>query len=97
MSRPSLAPSPLWAQRYEAVRRQAVDGEAATGWGLALIARQGMAAWMRAGPPNTSAPPPPLPSAVTDTPSSFPSDLAGQITWIMADMILAHRQQEIPT
>jgi len=74
------------------VRHQAAQGDAGAGWGLALVVRQGTAAWMRAWPQDFSPPPPPV---ATETPHSLPSDLCGQITLVMADMILSHQQQEI--
>lgn len=78
------------------MRRQAVDGDAGAGWGLALVQRQGMAAWMRAWPPDASPSPLPVLAHVSDSPSSLPSDLCGQIASVMADMILSHQQQEVP-
>jgi hypothetical protein len=75
------------------VRHQAVRSGAGAGWGLALVVRQGTAAWMRAWPADAAPPPPPV---VTEALHSLPSDLCGQITVVMADMILSHQQQEIP-
>lgn len=44
-------------ERYEALRRQALGGEA-SGWrlGLAVLERQGVAAWLRAWRSTTPAP-----------------------------------------
>jgi hypothetical protein len=75
------------------VRHQAVHSDAGAGWGLALVVRQGTAAWMCAWPQDFT---PPLPPVAIETPHSLPSDLCGQITLVMADMILSHQQQEIP-
>jgi hypothetical protein len=86
----------LWPDRYEAVRRQALDGDTGAGWGLALVERQGLVAWMRAWPPDTSPSPLPVLAQESDRSCSLPSDLCGQIASVMADMILSHRQQEIP-
>ena len=48
---PSPRPSPEvdWAARYEVLRQQTLDcGQAAAGWGLALLIHRGVAAWMNA-------------------------------------------------
>jgi hypothetical protein len=73
------------------VRRQAVEGRADASWGLALVVRRGMTAWMRVFPADEV---PALP-LMTATPHCLPADLCGQITVVMADMILSHQQQEI--
>jgi len=75
------------------VRHQAVQSDAGAGWGLALVVHRGMTAWMRAWPADAAPPPPP---AVTEELPSLPSGLCGQITVVMADMILSRQQQEIP-
>lgn len=45
-------------ERYETLRRKALDGEAA-GWrlGLAVLVRQGVAAWLRVGQAIPAPPP----------------------------------------
>jgi len=62
---PALAAIP-WAARYEALRRQALEGsETLTGepLGLALVCRSGLAGWMSAWGQASKPPsaPPPLP------------------------------------
>ena len=75
------------------MRHQAVADDAGAGWGLALVMHRGMTAWMRAWPADAA---PLSPPVVTETSHSLPSGLCGQITVVMADMILSHQQQEIP-
>jgi len=60
---------------------------------LALAARQGLAAWMRAWPPDSSR----VPTHVNGVRAAnfLPANLRGQITLIMANMVLTHKQ-EIP-
>jgi hypothetical protein len=85
-----IAPSILWTERYEALRSQAINGaHNGSGWGLALAARQGLAAWMRVWPLD----PLPAPASAVRVANSPPADLRGQITLIMADMVLTHQQE----
>ena len=68
------------------------SGGASAGWGLALACRQGLAAWMRAWPQDL--PTTPMPAGVGAAAGMLPADLRGQVTLILADMILT-RQQEV--
>jgi hypothetical protein len=80
-----------WTTRYEDLRREVLSGCSSGGyWGLALLMRQGLAAWMRAWPPCAD----ParlgghsLPLPVTDYPS-LPSNLRAQITTVLVNMVL---------
>ncbi len=86
-----------WTERYEDLRRQALSPGATLsvgGWGLALVIRSGLVAWMEAWPrlPDVS---PPLPGSVR-APTSFAQPEAGvppvlrpQAVHILANMILA--------
>jgi hypothetical protein len=67
-------------------------GDASVGWGLTLACRQGVAAWMRAWPQEL--PTAPMPAGVGTAADTLPANLRGQITLIMADMILT-RQPEV--
>jgi hypothetical protein len=69
-------------ERYEALRRRALDGEA-SGWrlGLAVLERQGVAAWLRAW--QETAPSPPARPAAT---ASVGGD---ELVGVLATMALA--------
>jgi hypothetical protein len=68
-------------ERYESLRHHALAGEA-SGWrlGLAVLQRQGMAAWLRAG----SALPPSPPSTAT---SGF--GIGDELVGVLATMAIA--------
>ena len=82
-----------WARRYEQLRGLAVGGTPSAGrrWGLALVMRQGLVAWMRAWPRRTEAPSArerfPCPDVVT-----MVTD-AGQLVAVLAGMIFNARQE----
>ena len=67
-------------ERYEALRRNALNGEV-SGWrlGLAVLVRQGVAAWLRAGDPI---PPPPRPPGPGPT-------CGDELVGVLATMALA--------
>ena len=69
-------------ERYETLRRRALGGDA-SGWrlGLAVLVRQGVAAWLRAGEPI------PTPSPLRP-PADLPAD-GGELVGVLATMALA--------
>ena len=95
-----------WAGRYEALRQQALDrGQAATGWGLALLIHRGVAAWMRtysampAEPPlvrRMAASSSPLVDESAWQPPSVLPEVSGQVARVLAQMVL-EAQQEVLT
>jgi hypothetical protein len=90
-----------WACRYEVLRRQTLEhGQAAAGWGLALLIHRGVAAWMRAC--SVMLPQSPQSQPMAATASSFigestpqaPTVVAGvacQVVHVLAAMILETR------
>ena len=92
-----------WAGRYEVLRRQTLDrGQAAAGWGLALLVHRGVAAWMRAcsvmsAEPFQARPPAASVSSSANesarqTPPVAPG-VACQVAQVLAQMILETRQE----
>jgi hypothetical protein len=91
-----------WANRYEAARRQAVQTRCPleSGWELALLARRGVVAWMRAWPApeepprsrhHSGSPDDDSPAAgITISPS-----LCEQITSLLVSMILPQRSSQL--
>lgn len=92
-----------WAGRYEVLRGQTLEhGQAAAGWGLALLIHRGVAAWMRACsvvvPESSQA----RPSATTASslvrestrhaPTVVPG-VACQVAHVLAQMILETQQE----
>ena len=102
---PSPRPSPEvdWAARYEVLRQQTLDcGQAAAGWGLALLIHRGVAAWMNACSATTAE----LPQAqstvgvaassssesIRRSPAVLPG-VARQVAHVLAQMIFQTRQE----
>jgi len=78
--------------RYEDLRRAVLSGNESNNnnWGMALFIRHGMVGWMRAWPKSD---PPSKPekhqlSTTVASQESIPSSLRGQITILLANMIL---------
>lgn len=84
-----------WRARYEQLRRDWLNQE--IGWGQSLFIRQGMAAWMKAWPAETSSEAR-AESSECDAVSSpvvvMSGGLQRQLTRELATLIL-HRQQEV--
>jgi hypothetical protein len=81
------------AARYETLRNHAMerDGPAAR-HGLAVLLRQGMAAWMDAW---STLPAPPLRSARGDSPRPcpLPNESSAAVVHVLAAMALGHMQE----
>jgi hypothetical protein len=92
-----------WAGRYEVLRQQTLDhGQAAAGWGLALLIHRGVAAWMRACsvmvPQSSQARPTATStsSRVSESARQTPAVVSGvacQVAQVLAQMILETRQE----
>ncbi|MCL5096399.1 MAG: hypothetical protein M1608_02475 [Candidatus Omnitrophica bacterium] len=90
-SPPLATPAAAWKQRYEALRQTALAGGQALEaepFGLVLLARQGVAAWMHSWPQpaetqsrEPALSPPSLPP---------PPQWQQQLTTLLAQMSLAH-------
>jgi len=90
MTQPSLTRE-AWTAGYEQLRAAWLRQE--IGWGLSLLVRQGMAAWMKMWTAKTS-PPETVDSVATESDSLSPQGLQNQLTRELASMIL-HRQQGV--
>jgi hypothetical protein len=91
----SPTPSPVWKQRYEALRQLAVGGRQILeseplGW--VWLLRQGIAGWMRSWSQLT--PTAALSSAPMPPPAAATSGWQQQLTQVLADMSLAHLPKE---
>jgi hypothetical protein len=88
---PDVAPEAFPAQRYEELRSAAlgVATAAASGRGLALLMRQGMAAWMRAWASCVA----PRPSPVEPGKQAKPPAVCPELVTVLAQMAMAAAQQ----
>ena len=81
-----------WISRYEELRQAALPGHQLNNnnWGMALFIRHGLVGWMRAW--SKSDPPARLEkhqfSTTVASQTTVPSSLRGQITILLANMIL---------
>ena len=91
-----------WSAHYEVLRQQRLEcGQAAAGWGLALLIHRGVAAWMIACSAVTAEPPQTQRAVITSsstnestrqTPTVLPG-VARQVAHILAQMIFETRQE----
>jgi len=87
------APKPsLWAERYESLRRHALEAHQILGsdpLGLALLAQGAIAQWMRhwAAPPPVPGNSPRLPAALS---VPMPPDWQRELTLVLGQMTLRH-------
>ena len=83
--------------QYEALRRQIMDAAApanvAQGW--ALVARRGLAAWMRAWAPTQGAESAAAPTDVSAGAPVWPAPLQSEIVRLLTDMTLGHLSLQI--
>jgi hypothetical protein len=79
-----------WTRRYEQARAMAMASAPGGGWGLALLCRRGVVAWMRAWPDDEPAPRPHAAATVVESsrPISFDPSLRDSLVYLMAGMIL---------
>ncbi len=77
--------------RYEELRRQAVERQVlASRFGLAVLLRQGLAAWVDQWSKMPA--PTPAPSAEISRPSPLPDDSQAEVIHVLAAMALGHLQ-----
>lgn len=82
------------ATRYEVLRSDAVDRNARSNcYGLVVLLRQGVAAWMQAW--SKLPEPAPLPVLTERQPSPLPGDTSTEVIRILVAMTLSHIQ-EVP-
>ena len=90
-------PPVQWTARYEQLRGQALEqGCGGRGWGLTLLLRHGLVAWMRAWPP-TSSPNPPREQATREEPERrmrLSTELRDEVVSVWVDMVL-RKQEEV--
>jgi hypothetical protein len=92
VSAPPRQNAPAHVTRYEELRRHAVERQILAGrLGLAVLLRQGLAAWVEQWskmPAPTSAP-----SAQISRPSPLPDDTSADVINVLAAMALGHLQE----
>jgi len=82
--------TPAHVTRYEELRRHAVERQILAGrLGLAVLLRQGLAAWVE----QWSKVPAPAPSAERSRPSPLPDDSSADVINVLAAMALSHMQE----
>ena len=84
--------APAHVARYEDLRRHAVERQILAGrFGLAVLLRQGLAAWVE----QWSKMPAPTPAAPADRsrPSPLPDDTSADVINVLAAMALGHIQE----
>ena len=82
--------TPGHVARYEELRRHAVEQQILAGrLGLAILLRQGLAAWVE----QWSAVPTPAPSVERSRPSPLPDDTSMDVINVLTAMALGHIQE----
>ena len=90
MSAPPRQNAPAHVTRYEELRRHAVERQILAGrFGLAVLLRQGLAAWVE----QYSKMPAPAPSAEISRPSPLPEDTCADVINVLAAMALGRIQE----
>ncbi len=91
---PSEPPASAHAARYEKLRSQAIDGQAQVArYGLAVMLRQGMAAWMDAWSKLPQPSSSPSVSAESPRSSSIRGDSSVAVVHVLAAMAFRHIQE----
>ncbi len=84
--------APAHVARYEELRRHVVDQQILAGrFGLAVLLRQGLAAWVDQWSKMPA--PTPAPSAEISRPSPLPDDSQAEVINVLAAMALGHLQE----
>lgn len=82
--------APAHIVRYEELRRHAAERQILAGrLGLAILLRQGLAAWVE----QWSRMPAPAPCAENSRPSPLPEDTSADVINVLAAMALGHIQE----
>ena len=90
MSPPPRQNAPAHVTRYEELRRHVVERQILAGrFGLAVLLRQGLAAWVEQ---YSKMPAPPL-SAEISRPAPLPEDTSADVINVLAAMALGHIQE----
>ena len=90
MSAASQQNAPAHVVRYEELRRHAVERQIVAGrFGLAVLLRQGLAAWVE----QWSKMPAPTPCAENSTPSPLAESTSADVINVLAAMALGHLQE----
>jgi hypothetical protein len=89
---PQSAAGQDWVVRYEQLRNDVLSQSAGGGFGLILLLRQGMTAWMRASAVALTPVPSPAGKSVQplNAVSPLPSDVRSQAAVILAGILLSH-------
>ncbi|HVP11000.1 MAG TPA: hypothetical protein VMV94_07410 [Phycisphaerae bacterium] len=85
-----------WTAQYEALRRTALNrtDSPTAAWGLNLLMRQGLAAWLQACPrPAGSELPAPQLTLSRAPPAALPVPLSSQLVTVLANMVFTARQE----
>lgn len=90
--RAEVGPAQALREGYEVLRDEALQGRA-RGLGLALLLREGMAAWIRAG---ERAIPAPVPSRPARPEPGLPDGVHGGVVTVLAGMALSTYQKALP-
>ena len=81
-----------YGTRYEELRRQAVERQIlGSRFGLAVLLRQGLAAWVEKWSKVPA--PEPLPSTEILRPSPLPDETSAEVIHVLAAMALGHLQE----
>ena len=92
---PQSAAGQDWVVRYEQLRNDVLSQSASGGFGLILLLRQGMTAWMRA--PAVALTPVPSPAGNVVQPlnavSPLPCDVRSQAAVILAGILLSQPRE----
>ena len=87
---PQSAAGENWAARYEQLRKDVLDQATCGGFGLIVLLRQGMIAWMRACACAVAPVPAPKSAQLSNPVNSLSSDVRSQAAVILAGILLHH-------
>lgn len=92
MSPASRHPASAYVARYEELRRHALERQILAGrFGLAIVLRQGLAAWVEQCLKLPA--PQPTPSAEIARPAPLSQDTSAEVIHVLAAMALGHLQE----
>ena len=89
--RAEVGPAQVLREGYEALRDEVLEGRA-RGLGLALLLREGMAAWIHAG---ERAIPAPVPSRPSHSEPGLPDGVHGEVVSVLAEMALTTYREAV--
>jgi hypothetical protein len=93
LAEPGASPD-AWTGRYEDLRRRVTEeaGRLPRGLEVAVFVRQGVAAWMQVWTEETSRP---MSRPVVHEPMPLPAGLYADVTRLLVNMLLDHRQETL--